>query len=848
MRRWMTVVVLLLAVPSPAAAEVGLSNVIAHPIAAGKPCRNVSAPPVDAPAGAHRDFCLSFSMDGGGDVFGGGGGDDVKDMDIALPAGVVGDPNATPRCPQATFAAAGCANPATRVGSALADVSTLPFPLADIAGDVYNLTPAGNEPARLGIQLNALGLIPVRLESPIRVRTTDAGLTSTVRGIARTLVGDLEITRMSLRLWGDQADHPSLAKPFISLPTRCDAPATTTVTIRSYAGVERSASAGFTPRDCDRVPYTPGLEIDPLEVPADRPGESSATLVLPDGDTVGPDGIARRQAYIRRVALQLPEGVALNPPLAQGLEPCTEEQFGAGRDAPPACPASSEIGRVRFETPLLAEPLTGKVYFGVPRPGQRLRNFVSVEDPRLRLKLIGDVTVDQRTGAILNVFEDAPQVPFTRFTFTYNGGPHATLTSPPTCGPRIARAPLTPWTGQPTVTPEATFTTVDCAPPAFTPSLAADVSDARAGAGTALSVRVTRPDRQLRLGGMSVSLPPGLTGRLGAVAMCPAADAREGRCPPAARVGSVALTVGTGEAPLPLSGDVFLTSGFDGALAGLAMVVSARVPALDLGTVAVLARLALRDDGGIDVVTEGLPQAVEGIPVAYRSIELRIDREGFLQNATSCAAQAVRGTITAVDGTAVAAEAPYAATGCAELPFGPRMRASLGAPGEVAKGAHPPLAVTVEQDDGAAALRRAAVTLPAGLGIDLANLTTLCSDEQFAARACPPASRLGSVEADTALLPFPLSGPVHLLRPAAGATLPGMGVDLGLLRMRAGVALTADGRIQTIFEGLPDVPLRRLTLTVDGGRRGALRLSRDLCGRESHLAGAFTSHAGGSAP
>ena len=72
------------------------------------------------------------------------------------------------------------------------------------------------------------------------------------------------------------------------------------------------------------------------------------------------------------------------------------------------------MGRVEFVTPMFpGETLTGKVYFGTPRPGVPLVNYISVEDPRLRLKLGGYATIDPDTTAITAHFTDQPQVPFT---------------------------------------------------------------------------------------------------------------------------------------------------------------------------------------------------------------------------------------------------------------------------------------------------------------------------------------------------------------------------------------------------------------------------------------------------
>lgn len=833
MGRWMVaalaalvVAIALGAAGTAGAADVPISGLVAKPLADGQTCS--AAATADTAAGAHRDFCVAFNLNTRND--------DAKKITIGLPAGVVGDPGAATPCEQATFQAGRCTT-ASQVGTVSSSVTAtilfIPTPLT-ITGEVYNLKPAAGEPARLGIALDAGfvgGISPVYLQSPIRVRVADAGLDSVTDNVPNTaLGGPLHVNSMALTLWGYNSDSSRrMIKPFMTLPTDCGSDAVSNIAVTSYNGQTTTASTSFRPTACQDVPFTPSLDVGPATTPADQPGEASATLKIPGGDT-GTGANARRQAYLKDVALKLPAGLALNPPLANGLVPCTPEQFGFGVDAPPNCPANTVMGRVEFVTPIFpGETLTGKVYFGEPRPGVPLVNYISVEDPRLRLKLGGYATIDPNTTAITAHFTDQPQVPFTSFKFVYTdpGDGRATLTSPTTCGDYSVTADMTPWTGGAVASPSNSFKVVDCQPPAFSPSLGVSVADTQAGGPAAMTVHIGRPDKNLRLQDARVSLPPGLTGKLPAVPACDVDAARMNMCADASQVGTASVAVGTGPAPLTLPGKVYLTKGFDGGIAGLAVTVNTKVPALDLGTVVVMSKLVLRPDTGIDVVTEALPQTLQGIPTVYRAIDLTIDKPGFMQNATSCASQTVGGSFTAVGGTTATANAPYQATGCQNLPFSPRLTASVGSKGQTAANTHPPLNVTITQAAGQAAQRKTVVSLPAGIGVDLRNLSSVCTDAQLNSGTCPAGSKIGTVSAVTPLLPAPLSGGVYLTQGARLGALPGIALDLGIIRLKGTVGLGA--RLVTTFDSIPDVPLSKLTLNLAGGPKAALKTTRDIC-------------------
>jgi hypothetical protein len=199
---------------------------------------------------------------------------------------------------------------------------------------------------------------------------------------------------------------------------------------------------------------------------------------------------------------------------------------------------------------------------------------------------------------------------------------------------------------------------------------------------------------------------------------------------------------------------------------------------------------------------------------------------------------------TAVGGTTATADAPYQATGCDKLPFAPKLTATVGGPGQVAANTHPPLVVTITQADHQAAMKRTVVALPAGIGVDLKNLSSVCTDAQLGAGACPAGSKIGTVTAQTPLLPAALSGGVYLTQGAKLGALPGIALDLGIIRLKGSVALGT--RLVTTFDDVPDVPLSRLVLNLTGGSKAVLKTSKSLCDQVPTVEAQYGAHSGAS--
>jgi hypothetical protein len=217
-----------------------------------------------------------------------------------------------------------------------------------------------------------------------------------------------------------------------------------------------------------------------------------------------------------------------------------------------------------------------------------------------------------------------------------------------------------------------------------------------------------------------------------------------------------------------------------------------------------------------------------------------------MRNATSCAAQQLTATFTSTQDAGASTTAPYQATGCDKVPFNPKLQGVAGQKGdrsELAKGGHPTVTAVVSQTSGQIAAQKVTVTLPKELGADIPNLNRTCPEGQD----CGDRNIVGKATAVTPLLPIPLSGDVRLVTPAGGG-LPQLRLALrGLLSIDlvGKTSLSKDGRVVNTFEGIPDVPLSRFELTIDGGKAGILVNYRALrCGEKLTGNGDFTGHSG----
>lgn len=842
---------------------------------------NAKAEPQDRTAGARAAFDVEFTLNGTGDPT---TGDPIRDLRLDLPSGLLGAITAADECSLADLQAGACA-PESRLGRVEIDLSFMlyfvtggtrspgtqsPQEMRNF-GSIYRIPTRGAEPARLGIVITPALCVflydpecrtptltgpPVVLESPIAVRTAgDGGLSTAVLDIPKTVpmntTGtaeiDLMIRTMRIRLNATSGRGDA----FMINPTTCG-PATTRLQVTTYAGATADASPSFTPTGCDGVPFDPTIGVAVDAAGADLPTGVTVDVGLP----YSPDPATIAQTQPSEAIVKLPAGLELSPGIGSGgLEGCTDAQFDRGSAGPSSCPAGSQVGTVRFVSPLIADPVEGKVFLATPAPGgPPLRIFVVAEQSAapdaLRIKLEGRSDPDPQTGQVTTTLSGIPPLAFTEFRLRFRGGQHAVFSTPRTCGTYTTTTAFTPHSGGAQRSPSATFDVAgDCPDPsAFTPSVGVASAPTQAGSYAALQQTIVRPDRQARMRSLKLSLPPGLLGRLPGVPQCPIAAARAAQCGEATQVGSVAADAGPGPAPLRVTGPVYLSGPIDGSFASLAIVVPARVGPIDLGTTVTMARLVVRpQDQGLDVYADEIPLRQGGVAFSLRGLSLSIDRPGFTLAPTSCAPLPVSATLTSDLGGAAPATATYQATGCEQLPFTPDMDVQLrGIRERMAQDGHPSLEVKVRQPEGQGGLKAVEVKLPEGVSTDPQVLGQACSAAAFAAGQCPPAAVVGHARAVTPLLTTPMRGDVIFVAQAGGG-LPDLHVQLRgelAVNLVGKVRVAPNGQLITRFEGIPDVPIKEFDLRIDGGRTGLLVATRDLCQSTPKLDAELLSHTG----
>ncbi len=716
-------------------------------------------------------------------------------------------------------------------------------------------------------------------------------------------------------------------KPFLTLPTACNGPLESSIAVESYQGASavrkevtrNSAGAPVSMTGCSKLLFPPTISVKPDTTDASTSSGLTVGVHVPQAAAQNPEGLA--ESSLRDTTVALPLGVAINPSTSNGLEACSEAlagfEAGNGKggfgefnpefepgDLTPLfsstalealqpgvslCPYGSKIGTVKIKTPDLPNPLEGAVYLATQEAnpfGSLLAMYMLIEDPvsGSTIKLTGEVRLCENVGELLDgvscegqgqivtTFKNTPDEPFEELELHFFGGERAPLSTPSRCGPYKTTAVFTPWDGNAPVNTSSSFQ-IDHGPGGgpcpgaslpFSPIVTGGATNLQAGAFSPLTVTVNRKDGEQNMKSIVAKLPPGLSGVLSGVELCPEPRANEGLCGEGSKVGEATISVGVGNQPFTVTGGKFyLTGPYNGSGActvgqsgcapfGLTFEVPAKAGPFDLENTAnnhpacdcvvVRGKIELNPLTSAITITsdppgspDSIPTSIEGIPLEIQHINATTTRGNFQFNPTNCSKMALEGTVGLSEGGTSTISTPFQVTNCAALKFEPKFSVSTSAKTSRTDGAsltakltYPSVPQGTEAD-----IAKVKVELPGQLPSRLTTLQKACTATQFEANpaGCPAASKIGYATVHTPLIPVPLQGPAIFVShggeafPSLTLVLQGYGITIDLV----GTTDIKNGVTSTTFKTVPDQPFSSFELTLPEGPYSALTTTGSLC-------------------
>ncbi len=824
---------------------------------------------------------------------------------IDLPPGLIANPQVAEFCPESALKGAMAGNGAAcPIDSQIGIASVGADDVHGFEAPIYNVVPPTGSPAMFAF--NVLGTV-VKLTPSVRSDdygvTIDSGVISNgivVHGANIIFWGVPADPAHDPKRYGPEfggafyspghsTDYPRRA--FTSTATACPGTAEVrTAQVDGWKSIGQFQPESFSSdfdgvpfiaTGCDQVPFSPSVEARATTNLADSPSGLDVKLHLPQN--TDPDGLS--ESTLEDVSMTLPAGMTVNPASANGLGACGPSEVGLTTPVgqakavfdgePVSCPNSSKLGTVQIDTPLIDHPLKGAIYLASQDENpfnSLLALYIAVEDPEtgLTIKLAGQPVPDPQTGQLRVDFANNPQLPFEDLRVNLFTGPRAALKTPLSCGSFTTTTRMTPWTSPQgaDATPSDSFQIAqgaggsscigaDTSAP-NKPSFSAGTLDPTAASYSPFVLKIARDDGTQPIKAIDTTLPRGLLGKLAGISYCPdsalaAAAGRSGKaeqaspsCPAASRVGSVSVGAGAGSQPFYATGAAYLAGPYKGAPLSLAIVTPAVAGPFDLGTVVVRTALQVNPESAqIHAVSDPIPTILQGIPLDVRSISLSMDRSGFTLNPTSCDPTEVTGAATSVFDQSAALSDRFQVGGCNALGFKPTL--ALRLKGGTTRGRYPALRAELNARPGDANIGKAVVSLPHSAFLAQEHIRTVCTRVQFAANACPAGSVYGKARAFSPLLDQPLEGPVYLR--SSSNKLPDLVADLnGQIRVDlVGRIDSVGGGIRTSFESVPDAPVTKFVLEMQGGKKGLLVNSRNICNSTSKAQASFTGQNGKTA-
>lgn len=878
-----------------------LTSASAH---ADTPITSFSAVPSTTQAGGHPDVEIAFGVDNR-QLQGSRSAcncEDAEDSTVHLPAGVIGNPRATPQCSIAEFSTESCPVD-SQVGIVFVDAT----PGINFDSALYNLIPPPDEVGLTGFKIYGSNTPQFTVLS---ARTGgDFGLNATA---ASQYHGEFPLQEIRQDLWGVPADpsHNALRlktkapgdpttylgnvcddgvvatnnpntfvepcetdfvvpppaasdsplTPFLQNPTDCEAPLGSSLEVLSYDGGLTNAQTEWPQvTGCDQLSFNPSLTARPTTEKTDSASGIEVDLTVPQqlsAEVPSP-------SELHAATVTLPPGFSINPGAADGKTVCTDAEARFGTEEEAQCPEFARVGSLTIESSALPGSLPGSVYLGEPLPGNRYRIFLVANGFATHVKLPGTVSAAPETGQLSITFANLPQTPLTAFDMHFFGSERGLLATPTRCGTYPVTSTFTPWDetiGTQTSTQYFTLnsgpngTSCPGAERPFHPGFEAGSTRNQGGEHTPFFLQLTRDDGEQNLSALSVTTPPGFLATLKGIPYCPESALVSARspmysgldeesnpsCPVNSQVGTSDTGSGAGTHPLYTAGRVYLSGPYKGAPLSLAVITPAIAGPYDLGNVVVRVGIHINPETAqITATSDPLPEILEGIPLRLREIRLNLNRPDFTVNPTNCDPFSMTSEILGEEGALTKPSGIFQVADCRALSFGPSL--TIGFKGSSRRAGNPALIADLNYSLGrtSANIASTSVILPPTVIIDNAHIKNPCTKVMFAegsnpGERCPAGSIIGHAKAESPLLDSPLEGPVYLRSaPENKNGLPDI-----VAALNGQIDLTLDGKISTVdhgkrirttFAAVPDAPVSRFMLSLDGSSKGLLQNSSDLC-------------------
>jgi DNA-binding beta-propeller fold protein YncE len=847
----------------------------------------------------------------------------VKDITLHLPPGFYGDTNATAK--KCTLQELSVGGLGPNLCPQESEIGTLEAEIKRSSGDLAPSTDLSTAalwsavpPPGVPFQMAAHFILPNAFINVGLPAGGDSGLTATSEGLPPSV----PLFRSSTTVYG--IPPHGATRPLLTMPTACNGPLTSTMSADSYQEAGHFATATTVTRNaagapagmtgCAKLEFPPSISVAPDAPDASTSSGLTVGVHVSQKAALNPTGLA--ESGVRDLTVRLPEGVAINPADADGLEACSEglagfkgfAEFNSALEPGDKtatftpelpnplqpgtnfCPNGSKIGTAKIKTPLLPNPLEGTVYLAAQEAnpfGSLLAMYLVAEDPvsGTIIKQTGEVQLCESAGQPINgvscqtpgqivaTFKNLPNDPFEEAELHFFGGERAPLRTPSRCGTYTTYASFIPWDGNGPVNTTSSFQITSgphgsqCpgASLPFTPSANAGSTNIQAGAFSPFTLSFTRHDGEQNVQSVTATLPPGLSGMISNIALCPEPNANEGTCPESSLIGTTTASVGVGGHPFVVEGGRdYLTGPYNGTGActvgspgcapfGLTFEVPPKAGPFDFEKTAkhhpACDCLVVRGKIEINPITSALtitsdppgnpdaiPTTLEGIPLEVQDVNATTTRGNFQFNPTSCAKMALVGHLFSSENAQDTIELPYQVTNCAALKFEPKLSVSTSGKTSKANGASLTAKVTypnVPQGTDAD-IAKVKVELPKQLPSRLTTLQRACTARQFEANpaGCPPESKIGYAVVHTPVLPVPLEGPAIFVShggeafPSLTMVLQGDNVTIDLVGT---TFISKKGITSTDFKTVPDQPFSTFELTLPQRKFSALTANGSLC-------------------